>query len=172
MRRVITGVDADGQSVVLSDSADTTVWHLSSPKVEIKDGVSVVSSPISPVAAMPAEAAPGDQIISLLWRSSQGVPSLPFIDEAGAQTEFEMEPPGDGFFWRYHAWGPGCDASAMHTTETLDLLFVLEGEVELILDQESVVLKAGDSVSIPAASHGWRTGPGCRMLQMMQRIEG
>ena len=169
MRRVITGVDSDGQSVIVSDSNDTTNWHLSSPKVEIVDGESVVNTPISLVPELVTDPNEGDQYIALLWRSSEGVPTFPFKDEAGGHEQFEMEPPGDGFFWRFHSWGANCDVSALHTTDTLDVLLVLEGEVELVLDTGSVLLKTGDSVVLPAVSHGWRTEPGCKMLQMMQR---
>ncbi len=171
MRRVITGVDAEGRSVVVQDTTETTVWQLAAPKVEERDGVAVVASPISRVPEVASRPSDGEQFIALLWQSSKGVPTTPVTDEAGRQADFAMEPPGDGFFWRYHSWAPDCDASALHATQTLDLLLVLEGDVELLLDRGSVVLNAGDLVVIPAVSHGWRSGSsGCKMLQMMQRI--
>jgi quercetin dioxygenase-like cupin family protein len=34
---------------------------------------------------------------------------------------------------------------------------VLEGSIELVLDETSVILKAGDLVVNPGINHGWRT---------------
>jgi hypothetical protein len=45
---------------------------------------------------------------------------------------------------------------AMHRTDTLDLILVAGGAVELVLDEGEVHLSAGDHVVIQGDVHGWR----------------
>ena len=50
----------------------------------------------------------------------------------------------------------------MQKTKTLDFCFILEGEIVLVLDTESVALKAGDVVVQRGTNHAWSnqsTGP-------------
>jgi len=53
---------------------------------------------------------------------------------------------------------PGC-RGAMHRTDTLDYVIVLEGEVEMLMDDSSVVLRAGDVLVQQGTIHAW-TNPG------------
>lgn len=49
---------------------------------------------------------------------------------------------------------PGC-RGAMHRTDTLDYVVVLEGEVEMLADDSSVVLHAGDILVQQGTIHAW-----------------
>ena len=49
---------------------------------------------------------------------------------------------------------PGCHG-AMHRTDTLDYVIVLEGEVEMLMDDSSVVLHAGDILVQQGTIHAW-----------------
>jgi len=49
---------------------------------------------------------------------------------------------------------PGC-RGAMHRTNTLDYVIVIEGEVEMLLDDSSVVLRAGDILVQQGTIHAW-----------------
>jgi naringenin degradation protein FdeH len=49
---------------------------------------------------------------------------------------------------------PGC-RGAMHRTDTLDYVIVMEGEVEMQLDDSSVVLRAGDILVQQGTIHAW-----------------
>ena len=49
---------------------------------------------------------------------------------------------------------PGCPG-AMHRTDTLDYVVVIEGEVEMLLDDSSVVLRAGDVLVQQGTIHAW-----------------
>jgi uncharacterized cupin superfamily protein len=57
----------------------------------------------------------------------------------------------------------------MHRTETIDYAVVLEGEITLVLDDEDVVLKAGDVVIQRGNNHSWsnRSDKMCRMLYVL-----
>ena len=51
-----------------------------------------------------------------------------------------------------------------HHTDTVDVGFLLEGSIELILDDGDHLLRAGDSFVLNGNDHSWRVGPeGCRI---------
>src|SRR6202165_2275403 len=45
---------------------------------------------------------------------------------------------------------------SMHHTDTLDILIVIRGEVYLLLDEDEILLKPTDTVTIQGINHGWR----------------
>lgn len=49
---------------------------------------------------------------------------------------------------------PGCQG-AMHRTDTLDYVIALEGEIEMLLDDSSVTLHAGDILVQQGTIHAW-----------------
>jgi quercetin dioxygenase-like cupin family protein len=56
----------------------------------------------------------------------------------------------------------------VHHTDTLDLETVLSGSVDLILDDGTHRLEAGDMVVMTGVDHGWKAGPeGCRMTAIL-----
>jgi quercetin dioxygenase-like cupin family protein len=55
----------------------------------------------------------------------------------------------------------------MHQTDTIDCVLVLDGSVELELDDGLHLLETRDCVIIPAIDHGWKAGPsGCQLCVM------
>jgi hypothetical protein len=49
-----------------------------------------------------------------------------------------------------------------HHTDTIDCHTVVEGAIELLLDDGAHKLMPGDSAMVTGVDHGWRTGPeGC-----------
>ena len=54
----------------------------------------------------------------------------------------------------------------MQIHQTIDYAVLLEGELTLLLDDEDVVLKAGDVVIQRGTNHAWsnRSGKLCRIL--------
>jgi quercetin dioxygenase-like cupin family protein len=57
----------------------------------------------------------------------------------------------------------------MHRTESLDYAVVLEGEITMLLDEQDIVLKAGDIVIQRGTNHAWsnRSGKPVRMLYIL-----
>jgi mannose-6-phosphate isomerase-like protein (cupin superfamily) len=52
-----------------------------------------------------------------------------------------------------------------HRTRSIDYAFVLEGEIDMLLDASEVHLKAGDVLVQQATNHAWvnRSGAPCRI---------
>jgi len=60
----------------------------------------------------------------------------------------------DGTIFRVVEYQPGV-APRMHRTETIDYVIVLEGEIEMDMDQSTVKLKAGDVMVQRGTNHAW-----------------
>lgn len=73
----------------------------------------------------------------------------------GSFTDLHV-PPG-GVRWLVVRFAPHQEAPSHHT-DTLDLDTVLEGTMELVLDDGVHVLHRGDSVVVTGVDHAWRTG--------------
>ena len=43
----------------------------------------------------------------------------------------------------------------MHATETIDYALIMSGQIDMMLDGETVTLKAGDVVVQQATNHAW-----------------
>ena len=132
-RRVVTGHDANGVSVVLSDGAVPV--H----KVMPQDGVGFYE--IWSTDEMPAPISPTE-------------PSEP------TQRSLRVPPEPNGTKIRINEFFPGFinelgNQSPVHRTESIDYGIVLEGEIYLVLDNSEVLLKQGDVVVQRGTDHAW-----------------
>jgi hypothetical protein len=161
-RRVVTGVDAAGKSVILYDGPPQSIHHVTSTHVG--------ALRMAHISTLP-ELSEGQVALADLWRTS-GLPKAEDSDPVASPAPFLLEPEGTGMTVRFHVWGPNLDSSTMHATDTLDINIILSGEVTLFLDDDqSVVLRTGDTVVLPGNRHGWRAGEqGVSMIGIMQRL--
>jgi hypothetical protein len=61
-------------------------------------------------------------------------------------------------------WDPEGEGTAFHQTDSIDFDLVVEGSIELRLDDGDHSLVAGDCVVVTGVGHAWRAGPeGCVM---------
>ena len=78
-------------------------------------------------------------------------------------------PPGAAS-WRFVRHPPG-GSFTIHRTDTVDIDVVMDGQVELGLEEGSIDLATGDMVVIPAVAHSWRAGPeGCTVSALLLGI--
>jgi hypothetical protein len=132
MKRIVTGVNEHGRSyVVSSDEMDgssfQTIWE-HDPN-QLPTWISDIDSELAADWLGP-EAGGG-----MRWLL------VPFPPQAEGGEHREL---------------PGIDEEGFHTTRTIDLDCLIEGELTLILDEERVVLHKGDCVVQQATRHAWR----------------
>jgi len=162
IHRVVTTLDANDRSTTLFDQ-----------KVELK--------------AL-GSGNPG----AVLWATNSAPAELSFAAD-GAKKAHGISPPGEGTALRVVDFPPlnaaeeaklpldhmmklvGADAPKrgvpvsnpeMHRTRTVDYAVILSGEIDMLLDDKTVHLKAGDVVVQQATNHAWLnhgTRP-CRVL--------
>ncbi|HTX08682.1 MAG TPA: cupin domain-containing protein [Solirubrobacteraceae bacterium] len=155
VRRVITGQDADGHSVFVSDEEVPGDRYDLFPGWEFHplwgtDAPAVVPS----VPALDAGAAyfPGPGAVRFSFSTVPPQTTLPpgdlDIESAAAEVEAGMP----GLLAHMEADDPG-----MHTTDTIDLEVILSGEVILELDGGvERILRPGDTVVQTGVRHRWR----------------
>ena len=132
IRRVVTGHDTGGRSIVLSDGAPPQNHAMQGPGV----GANFVE----------------------LWSSPDPVPQLASGEAAEANARpFTIMPPS-GHLVRIIEMFPAKDGgkrTVMHRTRTLDYMIVIEGEVVCLFDDSEVVMKAGEVVVQRGTNHAW-----------------
>ena len=151
-RRVVTGHDNDGKSVIVSDG---------------------LASNVKEMASMPGLA------LTDLWET-RGAPASNAGNDDAADRPVKLEPPPSGTILRIvefppdSAWRTGADAQAafasigaghasdqhsadpmMHKTATVDYIIVLKGEIHAIMDRGETLLKAGDILVQRGTNHSW-----------------
>jgi quercetin dioxygenase-like cupin family protein len=145
------------------------------------DGRSRVASD-GPAPMLPMTA---DSGVDELWinASSEPLGHDPTIADAA------LTPPPGSLHWRIFVVPPDdearevagesavsideVDESGWHKTDTLDYIFVLEGDITLELDDGSVELHTGDCVVQRRTNHAWRnrgTSP-VRVMAIMLGVE-
>jgi hypothetical protein len=136
-RRMVTGHDARGRSVVLSDGPP--------PQHHPMHGLDVGAD------------------FHEMWSEADTVPELTL----GVAREPNERPftimPAAGHLLRIldvYPLNDGGKRTVMHRTRTLDYVVVIEGELVLILDEREVILKPGDVVVQRGTDHAWENRSG------------
>lgn len=153
VRRVITGEDAQGQSMIVYDGP----------------ALNVVTAPAiaQVIWATGDGAAPGDEPApanhKFGFHSENG--SILRIADFPPDTSYNKEEMGrflDDYGVRdhnnpRHFW--------FHKTQSLDYAIVLEGEIYAMMDKGETLLRQGDVLVQRATNHSWsnRSGRNCRM---------
>lgn len=88
----------------------------------------------------------------------------PAISDGGRTADLlDLGVPPGALSWKMIDYGPGVEFF-MHHTDTVDLDLIVAGSVDLILDDGTHPLRAGDTAVVTGVDHAWRTGPdGCRL---------
>jgi mannose-6-phosphate isomerase-like protein (cupin superfamily) len=152
VRRVVTGT-IDGRSHVVRDELVQAVtvsplqgyawhrlWGLDHPP-----GDPPSAEPEGPLAHFPPPGGVRYHVFTVPPQHSQ--PSRPLSAED--ERELEERLPGRAAYME-------SDQGGMHRTPTVDLIYVLSGEIWLALDAEEVQLREGDCVVQNGTRHAWR----------------
>lgn len=150
IRRIVTKLDPSGKAVVMIDERT----RLTSSRLPT--------------------------LVANLWVTDKSLPDFTSTEDRG-KTKTGIQPPKSGTVFRVVEFAPesagghptdpnfmmkmvGTDAPAkglpprhplMHRTRTLDYAIVLSGEIDMLLDEGEVHVKAGDVVVQQATNHAW-----------------
>jgi mannose-6-phosphate isomerase-like protein (cupin superfamily) len=161
VRRVVTGHDSEGRARVVDDGDVEAITSELMPGCAAYRLWGRDERPTFPDDGSPSRAEAyypprdGSRFMINTIPPGELVPP-PDLDEAAALAELERLMPG-----AMAAMEPA--APGMHTTDSIDYVLVVTGEVTLELDDgEQTVLRAGDVVVQNGTRHAWRnhgTGP-------------
>ena len=168
IHRVVTGHDAQGRAIVSSNGPLPTVVEIAAIPGTIFHEVWSTSG-----APAPVDNGPDPSVGPLMLPPPRHGTRLRFVDIPPDTEEFLAH----GANSMQQAFTQIGDAKAstvkedsphplMHRTESVDYGVVIEGEMTLVLDRESVLLKPGSVVVQRGTNHAWanRSGKPCRML--------
>ena len=158
-RRVVTGHDAQGKAMALFDS---------------------------PV--LPKQRSAGRNAVTLLWVTGESPVEM---DETAdrAVTPVGVPPPANGTIFRIVDFPPAAGAASVdhhamlvsmgidpetqgyarhantHRTKSIDYAIVLEGEIDMLMDDSEVHMKSGDVLVQQGTNHAWvnNSGKPCRI---------
>ena len=172
IRRVVTGHDASGKAVVLSDGPVPTVHSNPIRPGQLSFEVWKTHAMPVPIDAVQPEPTAGTRSLQppphgTLFRISVVPPESEEtrkLTPEQARDLFRKSGAGEA-----STFGSGGRHPMMHRTETVDYAVVLEGEITLLLDEGDVQLKAGDVVIQRGTSHAWsnRSGKNVKMLYVL-----
>ena len=153
IRRVVTGNDAKGKAVVVMDGE--------AGNVKFRQATGLYSA--------------------LLWVTESTPADISGVADA-AEREIGIAPPPTGTIFRIIEFLPEKEAGkavskeeiikemglssvgeagdklrhpAMHRTETIDYAVILSGEIDMLLDDSDIHLKAGDVIVQRGTNHAW-----------------
>ena len=155
VRRVVTGKNAEGKSVFVSDTVVPPITPALTPGAEFHTiwGSDVVTQ-LPQDGTMPSFTQwfppPGGYRVGFFSVAPANAPAQAVTDMAAAFADLEAKLPG-------LAEHMEPDAPGMHTTQTIDVEYVISGEVWLELDDGAEVrLGPGDTVVQNGTRHAWR----------------
>jgi naringenin degradation protein FdeH len=125
--RFVTGHDANNVAKVIMEGPATNAKH---------PGPGTVSTLVWSTDRTPADISIGED-----------------VEDLGARI-IGTAPPANGTRFAVIDFPPG-NQPRMHRTETIDYVIVLEGEIEMDMDDSTVKLKAGDVMVQRGTNHAW-----------------
>ena len=131
-RRVVTGHDTNGKSIILSDGQPPQHHSMHGPGI----GADFVE----------------------MWSDPSAVPELTSVAEREPNERVFTIMPASGHLLRILEVYPlsnGGRRTPMHRTRTLDYVVVIDGELVLLLDDSEAILRKGDVVVQRGTNHAW-----------------
>jgi hypothetical protein len=161
VRRVVTTVDADGTAVVLFDGAN--------PHKRLRPQRGTVSRLLWVTDRTPADVrGTADRAaVDLGIAPPPGGSAFRIVDFPPTPPGAEKLPAG----YQPHELGDGPKRGRpprhplMHRTRTIDYAIVMAGEIDMLLDETEIHLKAGDVLVQQGTNHAWinRGSEPCRI---------
>lgn len=166
VRRVLTGHDKDGKSIIMADGHATNVLEMASmPGLALTDLWETRGAPASNEGSADAVARkvhlepPKNGTI---LRIVEFPPDSAWRDTADARKAFDS-------IGAAHAADKRSSDPMMHKTSTVDYIIILKGEIWAIMDKGEVLLKPGDILVQRGTNHSWsvRTNEPCVLAAVL-----
>lgn len=167
-RRIVTGHNADGKAIILSDGEPQRTYMIGGEKgAKFYEVWTTLQSP----ALINSNAGVSEENSLVLAPPKDGtrIRVIDFPPEGKEIQQLSKEEANKHFKSmggeQASKAGQGAAHPLMHRTETIDYGIVLDGEMTLILDAGETTIKGGDIIIQRGTNHAWanRSGKICRM---------
>ena len=168
IRRVVTGKDATGKAIAMIDAVATTVvrrealgvtntllWVTDSTPADLSNQEDAANKKVGVVAP------PGGTIFRVVEFAPEREVKADYETRLRILQSIGLAPEGAS---REKPRNP-----AMHRTKTIDYALIMSGEIDMLLDDSEIHLKAGDVVIQRATNHAWvnRGNQSCQVAFVM-----
>ncbi|MCF8195153.1 MAG: cupin domain-containing protein [Polynucleobacter sp.] len=167
VRRIVTGHDEHGQSIVTEDCAAPAVhtnpkrvgFYCTNLWITHETPAAVNNGPDPTTGPMVLEPPKSGSVVRII--------------EFGPEGDWTKQLGSEGAKAAFGAMGTDKASTfkqgghpLMHRTESVDYALILEGEIYLVLDQEERLMRQGDFLVERGTSHAWanRSGKPCKIL--------
>ncbi len=149
-RRIVTGHDAQGRAVATFDgqvdarqrspggNAVTMVWVTAESPAEFSDSVDRADAKVG------VPPPPGGSIFRIVDFPPAAAGSPP-VDHHAMLVGMGIDPASQGYARHRHT----------HRTRSIDYAIVLEGEIDMLMDDTEVHVQAGDVLIQQGTNHAW-----------------
>lgn len=154
VRRVVTGLNAQGRSTIIKD--EISQFHFAMPGIPDYGGTDIWRTDRTPADNMSQEEpcflplAISPQPDGSVFRIVQFPPDALYLDGFDRAAAFGAMADGHVATDTAEVHNP-----TMHQTHSVDYAVVLRGEVYLLLDDTEILLRAGDTLVQRGTLHGW-----------------
>ena len=164
VRRVVTGHNADGQSIFIEDGPSPSVRTVPERPGYVVNNIWVTGQAPSNVHASDAIAdhqgvspPKGGTVIRII--------DIPPEPEDKEELARQLAASFSQLFSDAHQDNEPNQHPGMHQTDTVDYALVMSGEIHAVMDEEETLLKAGDVLIQRGTNHAWvnRSGATCRI---------
>ncbi len=151
-RRIIADHDANGKAIITVDGP--------APNMKFRESTGITSTILWATTATPADAAVEND--PSLDHNTVAPPTngtvlriveFPPVKDGGAGVDNAAMLKEMGI--AHHGDGPAPRNPFMHRTRSVDYAIVMEGEIDMLLDDSEVHLKSGDVLIQKATNHAW-----------------
>jgi hypothetical protein len=160
VRRVVTGHDVDGKSIIAADGLAPNVKEMPSfPGLALTDLWETTGAPASNAGSADAAARP------VHLEPPKNGTIVRIVEFPPDSTRPQRSDGRDGFkaIGAGHAQARDSSDPMMHRTGTVDYIIVLKGEIYAVMERGETLLKAGDVLIQRGTMHSWsvRTNEPC-----------
>jgi mannose-6-phosphate isomerase-like protein (cupin superfamily) len=150
IRRIVTTHDTDGKAVILTDGA--------APNVRVRPGTGITATLLWTTAPTPARYTNVDRGNDAVATAPPAGGTVLRVVEFPPESTMQHDGPDP-----LAAMGLSRDTSGrrapthphMHATDSVDYAIVIEGEIDMLLDDSEVHMKAGDIMVQQGTNHAW-----------------
>jgi mannose-6-phosphate isomerase-like protein (cupin superfamily) len=162
VRRLVIGHDAQGKAVALADDAltpkqrspggngVTNLWVTSEAPVELTGATDKAATH----AGVPPPAS-GTVFRIVDFPPAAAGAAAPHVDHDKVLTAMGIDPASQGYARHQNS----------HRTRSIDYAIVLDGEIDMLMDDSEIHMKPGDVLIQQATNHAWvnNSGKTCRI---------
>jgi len=154
IHRVVTGKDATGKAIAVIDGAapnvvvskvrgttNTLIWVTDSTPADISGNQDAADRKIGTLPP------PNGTVFRVIEFAPEKDITSTYEERLKVMREMGLAPEGPS---RDHPRNAG-----MHRTRTIDYVLILSGEIDMLMDDSEVHLKAGDVLVQRATNHAW-----------------